>query len=295
MKEIANNSIKVWLIKERLWKLGLHLFFIVFSLVIIYPFWMVLVDSVDDKISLGLTLIPESFTLEAYKTVLEQQNTLSVFLNSILRVVAGASMATTVTFGAAYALSKKRIPLNRLMTAYVIIPMFFGGGLIPFYLLINNLKLMDSRWALILPYVFSGFNILVTRNFIYSLPIELEESALLDGANEMVIAFRIYLPLCLPIIATIALWSAVAHWNEYFYAMIFIRTPSKQVLQVMLRNVLVQSQISDIFDDTAMMIKVAEKSVRSALLFISTLPILIVYPFAQKYFIRGLTAGAIKG
>jgi putative aldouronate transport system permease protein len=204
-------------------------------------------------------------------------------------------MATVVTFGAAYALSKKRLPLNRIMTVYVIIPMFFGGGLIPFYLLINNLKLMDSRWALILPYVFSGFNILVTRNFIYSLPIELEESALLDGANEMVVAFRIYLPLCMPIIATIALWSAVAHWNEYFYAMIFIRTPAKQVLQVMLRNVLVQAQLSDIFDDTAMMMKVAEKSVRSALLFISTLPILIVYPFAQKYFIRGLTAGAIKG
>jgi putative aldouronate transport system permease protein len=211
MKRAANDSINIWRIKERIWKVGLHLFFIVFSLAIIYPFWMVLVDSVDDKISLGLTLLPESFTLEAYKTVLEQRNTLSAFLNSILRVIVGTSMATVVTFGAAYALSKKRLPFNRIMTAYVIIPMFFGGGLIPFYLLINNLKLMDSRWALILPYVFSGFNILVTRNFIYSLPIELEESALLDGANEVIIALRIYLPLCLPIIATIALWSAVSH------------------------------------------------------------------------------------
>ncbi|MDL2228857.1 carbohydrate ABC transporter permease [Treponema sp. OttesenSCG-928-L16] len=282
-------------IKERLWKYGLHLFFILFSFLIIYPFWMVFVDSINDRISLGLRLLPKKFSLEAYKIVLTQQTTYTAFLNSILRVAVGMTMATVVTFGAAYALSKKRIPFNRVMTMYVIIPMFFSGGLIPFYLLMNSIGLMDSRWVLILPPVFSGFNILVTRNFIFSIPIELEESALLDGANEMMIAFRIFLPLCLPIIATIALWSAVAHWNEYFHAMIFIRTPAKQVLQVILRNVLIQAQLSDMFDDTAMMIDVTERSIRSALLFISTLPILVVYPFAQKYFIKGLTAGAVKG
>jgi len=204
-------------------------------------------------------------------------------------------MATASTFGAAYALSKKQIPFNRVMTAYVIIPMFFGGGLIPFYLLMTNLKLIDTRWVLILPFVFSGFNILVTRNFIYSIPVELEESALLDGANELRIAMQIFLPLSLPIIATIALWSAVGHWNEWFYGLIFIRTPSKQVLQVLLRRVLLQSALSEMYDDPTYALSITERSVRSALLFITTIPILLVYPFAQKYFIKGLTAGAIKG
>jgi putative aldouronate transport system permease protein len=205
------------------------------------------------------------------------------------------TIAVLVTFGAAYALSKKRIPFNRIMTVYTIIPMFFGGGLIPFYIQMLRLQLVDNRWALILPAVWSGFNILVMRNFIYSIPSELEESALIDGANELVIAIRIFLPLSLPIIATIALWSAVGHWNEWFNAMIYIRSPSKQVLQVLLRRVLMESQVSEMYDDPTNAVRETEKSVRSALLFISTIPILVVYPFAQKYFIKGLTAGAVKG
>jgi len=275
--------------------LVLHAFFIVFSILIIYPFWTVLVDSLDDSISTGLKLWPRVFTIEAYEVVLGQRNTLTAFFNTVFRTLTGMTMSTVSTFGAAYALSKKQIPFNRIMTTYVIIPMFFGGGLIPFYLLMTNMRLMDTRWVLILPFVFSGFNIMVTRNFIYSIPVEMEESALLDGANELKIALRIYLPLSLPIIATIALWSAVGHWNEWFYGVIFIRTPSKHVLQVLLRRVLLELQASEMFDNPAFLPPVSERNVRSALLFISTVPILLVYPFAQKYFIRGLTAGAVKG
>ena len=185
--------------------LVLHLFFIIFSIIIIYPFWSVLVDSLDKRVTYGIKLWPQNFSVESYKIVLSQKNTLNAFFNSVFRTLVGMTMATASTFGAAYALSKKQIPFNRVMTAYVIIPMFFGGGLIPFYLLMTNLNLIDSRCALILPFVFSGFNIMVTRNFIYSIPNELEESALLDGANELKIAIQIYLPLSLPIIATIAL------------------------------------------------------------------------------------------
>ena len=256
---------------------------------------MVFIDSVDDTVSACIKLWPRSFSLSAYKAVLEQRNTLNAFINSIIRTSVGMSIATAVTFGAAYALSKKRIPFNRLMTAYIIIPMFFGGGLIPFYLHMRNLGLMDSIWALILPGVFSGFNILVTRNYILSIPAELEESALLDGANEVIICLRIFLPLSLPIIATITLWSAVSHWNSWFDGMIFIQTPSKQVLQVLLRRVLMEAQLSEAFDDLGSMVQMTPLTIRSALLFISTIPILVTYPFAQKYFIRGLTAGAIKG
>jgi putative aldouronate transport system permease protein len=280
---------------DLLWKIFLHLFFILFSVCIIYPFWSVFVDSIDGTISTGLKLWPGKFSLSAYGTVFSQNNILVAFLNSVLRTVVGMIIAVFVTFGAAYALSKKRIPFNRFMTVYTIIPMFFGGGLIPFYIQMLRLSLIDNRWALILPAAWSGFNILVMRNFIYSIPSELEESALIDGANELIIAIRIFLPLSLPIIATVALWSAVDHWNEWFNAMIYIRSPSKQVLQVLLRRVLMESQLSEMYDDPTHAVRETEKSVRSALLFISTVPILIVYPFAQKYFIKGLTAGAVKG
>jgi putative aldouronate transport system permease protein len=282
-------------VRDYAWNILLHIFFILFSFLIIYPFWTVLVDSFDDSIRVGLKILPGKFSLEAYKTVFGQNRIVIAFVNSLFRTAVGSVLAVLVTFGAAYALSKKQMPFNRFMTVYVIIPMFFGGGIIPFYILMNQIGLMDSRWALILPMVFSGFNILIMRNFIYSIPAELEESALLDGANEMSIALRIFLPLSLPIIATVALWCAVDHWNSWFDAMIYIRSQSKQVLQVILRRVLMESQISELYDDSTRAVRQTEKSVRAALLFVTTLPILVVYPFAQKYFIKGLTSGAVKG
>jgi putative aldouronate transport system permease protein len=282
-------------VRDYVWNILLHMFFILFSFLIIYPFWTVLVDSFDDSIRVGLKILPGKFSLEAYKTVFSQNRIAIAFINSLFRTAIGSAIAVLVTFGAAYALSKKQMPFNRFMTVYVIIPMFFGGGIIPFYILMNQLGLMDSRWALILPMVFNGFNILIMRNFIYSIPTELEESALLDGANEMSIALRIFLPLSLPIIATVALWCAVDHWNSWFDAMIYIRNQSKQVLQVILRRVLMESQISELYDDSTRAVRQTEKSVRAALLFVTTLPILVVYPFAQKYFIKGLTSGAVKG
>jgi putative aldouronate transport system permease protein len=282
--------------KDRFGPLFLHLFFIVFSFLVIYPFWIVLVDSLDNKVQIGFRVLPAEFSILAYKTVLSKDNVISSFFNSVFRTAMGTVLSVTVSFGAAYALSKKHMPFNRLMTAYVIIPMFFGGGLIPFYLQMMNLKLVDKLWSLVLIGAFSGFNILVTRNYVYSIPVELEESALLDGASDLTIAFKVFLPLSLPIIATIALWAAVGHWNEYFNAMILIRSQDKQVLQVLLRRVLIDQQMTSVVKDAGLfMQQAAERSVRNALLIISTLPILVVYPFAQKYFVRGLTSGAVKG
>jgi putative aldouronate transport system permease protein len=281
--------------KDIFFPLILHIFMILFSFLIIYPFWSVLVDSFNNDLPDPIRFFPKKFTVEAYQTVLQQSNTVSAFWNSLFRAVTGTTMATIITFSAAYAISKKKIPFNRLMTAYVIIPMFFSGGLIPTYLLISNLKLIDNRWVYILPHLFSGFNIFVTRNFINSIPYELEESALLDGANEILIAIKIYLPLSLPIIATIALWAAVGHWNSWFDGMIYIRTPSKLTLQVLLRRVLLVNQLTELYDDASYLPPVTPRSIQAALLFFTTLPILVVYPFAQKYFIQGLSAGAIKG
>ena len=280
---------------ESLTTVVIHSIFVIFTLSVIYPFWTVLMDSVSSTVTSGIKVLPKGFTLDAYALAFSQRNVASSFGNTIFRTVLGTALCTVSTFCAAYVISKRSIPFIKLMTLYVLLPMFFSGGLIPLYLQIQRLGLIDNRLGLVLPFVFNGFYIMVTRNFIYSIPGEIEESALIDGANEVIIAFKIYLPLSIPIIATIALWAAVYQWNEWFYAMIYIRDPKKQVMQVLLRRVLMESQISAMMDDPSVQPKMTEKSLRSALLFISTIPILAVYPFAQKYFIRGLTTGAVKG
>ena len=173
--------------------------------------------------------------------------------------------------------------------------MYFGGGLIPQYLLFRDAGLIDNRLVLILPSMFSAYNILVMRNFISDIPPELEESGKIDGANDVTIAFRIYLPLMKPILATIALWAAVGLWNEWFNAMIYIMTPSKQVMQVMLRRMLMDAQIAAMYDDGIVDITVQEDAVKAVTIIVTILPIICAYPFAQKYFVQGLTSGAVKG
>ena len=281
--------------EDRVLNTVLYLFFILFSFSVIFPFWTVIVASISVDERLGFAVVPVGFSLEAYKEVLTQKTLLYAYMNSFLRTSVGTVSTVTVTLCAAYALSKRKIPLIKTMTAVIVIPMFFGGGLIPTYLLIRSLGLIDNRWVLILPFVYNGFYIMVTRNFLYSIPPDLEESAYIDGANELTIAFKIIFPLSIPIVATCALWSAVAHWNEWFAAMIYLYDPQKQVMQVLLRRILLEAQPSALFDDPSYTPKLTETSVRSATLIVTIAPILAIYPFVQKYFVSGLTSGAVKG
>lgn len=277
-------------------KIFCYSFVVIFSLMVLLPFWSVLMDSFSGRqVKLGARLWPEEFTLEAYKSVLTQKKLFTYYGNTIYRTVVGTVLCVLVTFLAAYPLSKRNMPFNRTITYMVVFTMYFSSGLIPQFLLFKSLNLWDNRWVLVLPSVFSGYYILVMRNFIADIPMELEESAHLDGANDITIAFRIYLPLLLPIMATITLWSAVALWNEWFNAMIYITSADKQVMQVMLRRMLMEAQLAAMYDDDVTVISQTEEAIKAVSIFVTILPIVCLYPFAQKYFIAGLTSGAVKG
>lgn len=278
-----------------------YTFMIIFLLTIIFPFWQLLVDSFSSKATaneLGFKLWPTEFSFESYKEVILTDVVKMAYFNTIYRTVLGTITCVLITFCAAYPLSKRKLPFNKILTMMVIFTMFFSGGLIPEYLVVKNLNLINNRLVLFLPLIANGFYIMVMRNFLYSIPEELEESAFLDGANELTIAFKIMMPLSKPIIATISLFAAVLFWNEWFQAMIYVRDPDKTVLQLLLRRIIQENQISDLMiemggDDATK--PVSEDSVRAATMFITIGPIIAAYPFAQKYFIRGMMTGAVKG
>lgn len=280
---------------EKIWEFLLHVFLILIVVSIILPFWFTLVSSFEKVETIGVRFWPERPTLDSYKALLERPMLGTAAFNTVARTVIGTFLTTVISFATAYVLSKRNLPFNRFLTIIVIIPMFFGGGLIPFYLQMKKMGLVNNFLLYILPSIVSGYYIMVMRNFLYSIPGDVEESALIDGANEVRILFSIYLPMSLPIIATIALWSAVSHWNEWFTGYIYMTDQKLIVLSVMLRRVLMEAQTTDLFNDPAMIQQMSPKGLRSALIFVTILPILAVYPFAQKYFVVGLTDGAVKG
>lgn len=269
---------------------------ILFTFMVLYPFWTVLMDSFSESdVHVGVRLLPDHFTLKAYHHVLTQHTLLRAYGNTFFRAIVGTVLCVITTFMAAYPLSKRDLPFGHLITYLMLFTMYFSGGLIPNYMLIKQIGLMDSRWALILPTVFTANYIIVMRNFVSSIPEELEESAFLDGANDMVVAFRIYMPLMKPIIATIALWAVVAYWNEWFNATIYITDPKKIVMQVLLRRLITDAKVAAASDDVYTSVTQNPEAVKAATIFVTILPILVSYPFAQKYFVGDLTVGAVKG
>lgn len=296
VKIAANNKIRAKSGADHLLIGFCYFVAILFSLMVLLPFWSIICDAFSGApVKLGSRMWFENFTLSAWKEVLSQNKLLNYYANTIFVTVVGTIGGVVVTFLTAYPLSKPNMPFNRLLTYMMLFTMYFGGGLIPTYLLYKDFGLHDNILVLILPGLFSAYNTLVMRNFLADVPAELEESAKLDGANDMTIAWRIYLPLAKPIIATIALWVAVAKWNAWFDAMIYIITPEKQVMQVMLRRLLMDAQIAEMFDNGVSEITVQTDAVKGVSILITILPILCTYPFAQKYFISGLTSGAVKG
>ena len=287
-------------LEDRLLDVSVYIIVIMFVISIIYPFWTMLVDSFSSARAseqLGIKLIPPEFSLEAYGKVFRQEIVGKAYINTLFRTGIGTVLTVFITFCAAFSLSKRELPFRKSITLVIVLTMFFGGGLIPEYIIVKNLGLINNRWVLVLFFLVSPFALIVTRNFIYSIPDELEESALIDGANEFTILFRLIAPLSKPIIATIALWTAVMHWNEWFRAMIFIRDTDKTVLQLLLRRILLEDQMLAVYDDLMIdeATETTETSVSAATLFVSIGPIILVYPFVQKYFIKGVMVGSIKG
>lgn len=244
----------------------------------------------------GLHLIPTKFDFNGYVMVMHNNQVWLSYRNTIVRTLLGTSLTVMMTFLGAYPLSKRYLVHRKFWTGFIVFTMFFSGGLIPSYLLVKNLGLMNSVWALVLPGAVSAYMLLVVRSFIAGLPESLEESARIDGANEIRVLFSIIIPLSMPIIATVGLFSAVGHWNAWFDSMIYIQDARKQVLQILLRNILlVGSDPSWEANSSGAKLNVNSETLKMATLVVSIVPILAVYPFLQKYFMKGALIGSIKG
>ena len=272
-----------------------------FILAIILPVVYIILASFIDPITLqnsGLTFDFSKWTLTAYERVLSNSQIWVGFRNALIYSVLFTVISVVVTLLAAYPMSRTDFKGREFFNVIFVITMFFGGGLIPTYLLISNLGMLDTIWAILLPGAFSVWNMIIARTYYQGVPHDLEEAASIDGATEMVYFFKILLPVCTPIIATIAMWQFVGMWNSYFDAMIYLNSASKQPLQLVLRSILIQSQpepgmVSDM-QSTAARAQLAEL-LKYATIIISSLPLMIMYPFFQKYFDNGIMAGAVKG
>ena len=273
----------------------------VLMVVTLYPLLYVLFASLSDASKLmkhsGLLFKPLGLNLSSYKIVIQDRQILSGYMNTIIVVVAGVLISMVLTILGAYTLSRKNLYWGKMISMIVIIPMFFSGGLIPFYLLVKNLGMLDSLWALILPTALSTYNMMIMRTALAGVPKALEEAAEIDGANPLVVLFRILIPLTIPTIAVLILYYAVANWNSWFNAMLFLpKAKEKWPLQLVLRNLLIQNQTDDLTSGVAAADKFSvSETIKYATIIVSTLPILCLYPFLQKYFLKGVMVGSVKG
>ncbi|WP_127583024.1 carbohydrate ABC transporter permease [Paenibacillus koleovorans] len=284
------------------WFDGLNIGFMsVFTLLILYPFWQVIILSFSNSLeatTLGFHFWPKTWSLEAYKFLFSYDEIMRPYLNSIARTVSGTVLELLFTVLAAYPLAKKELPFRSSLTFYFLVPMFFSGGLIPSYLLMKSLGLLDNFLVLILPGAVAIFSIIIMRNYLMSLDVALEESALIDGAGYWTILFKVILPVSKPVLATVALWGAVSHWNAWFDAMIYIRDRDLTVIQVIMREMLtsVSQQYNDlVLSDHNQMAELSLSNVRSGITLLSIGPIVLIYPWLQKYFIKGIMLGSLKG
>ena len=272
-----------------------------FVVAIIIPMLYIVIASFMDPITLqnkGITFDFSKWTTTAYERVMTNSQIWIGFKNAVIYSVLFTVVSVTVTLLAAYPMSRSDFKGKGFFNIIFIITMFFGGGLIPTYLVMSNLGLVDSMWAVILPGAFSVWNMIIARTYYQGIPTELREAADVDGANEITFFFKILLPVCTPVIAVLALWQFVAMWNSYFDAMIYLNDSAKQPLQLVLRSILIQNQpesgmISDM-QSTAARAQLAEL-LKYATIIVSSLPLLVMYPFFQKYFDSGIMAGSVKG
>ncbi|MDO4327184.1 MAG: carbohydrate ABC transporter permease [bacterium] len=269
-----------------------------FCLLVLLPFLHVVSLSFSSPESsfAQIRFIPEKFTLQNYVQVFKNKYIYSGFANSIFRTVVGTFLSVLATVCAAYPLSKTYFPHKTFWTLFIVFTMFFSAGLIPTYLWNKQLGLMDNKLVLILPGLISAYNVVIARNFFMGIPESLEESAKIDGANDILIFFQIVAPISKAIIATLALWIAVGHWNAWFDSTLYIRDAGDQVLQVVMRRIVLEGQIAAMeLDDPNLASAANPETIKAATIMVTTLPILCVYPFVQKHFVKGVVVGSVKG
>ncbi|MBD2845632.1 carbohydrate ABC transporter permease [Paenibacillus sp. IB182496] len=236
---------------------------------------------------------PKGFSVNAYEIVLGSRRFWDSFGNTVFITIVGTALNTFLTILAGYALSRKRLKGQRLFMFLFIFTMLFNGGIIPTYLVVKEVGLLNSLWALIIPGLVAPFNMIIMRLYFFNIPDSMEESAKIDGASHFRILFSIMIPLAMPSIATISLFYAVEYWNNYFEALIYITNHERFPLQVFLREMISNASSADI-NNMDLMMNTAQESVRGATVVAATVPILLVYPFLQKYFVKGAMLGAVK-
>lgn len=287
-------------------KLGDHLFYTLCGLLMIflaaitlYPFLYVLFASLSDPDKFlavkGILWHPLDLTWQSYKAVLNNPNILIGYRNTIFIVGMGTFINVFFTSLGAYFLSRKGPLWKKPIMILIVITMFVDGGLIPNFLLVQNLGMYDSLWALIIPGAISTFNMIIMRTAFQGIPVSLEESARMDGANDWIILFKLILPLSIPTMAVMGLFYAVGHWNSWFSASIYIQNKSLYPLQLILRDIIVKSQTDEMTIGAAMGNSYAMSfTIKYATVMVATIPILVLYPFIQKYFVKGVLIGSLK-
>lgn len=273
----------------------------VLVLITLYPMYFVVIASFSDPtyVATGETLLlPKGITLRGYQKLFEYKQLWTGYKNTIFYVIAGTLFSLFVNIPAAFALSRKELYGRRLFTAFFLIPMFFTGGLVPTYLIISKLNLVNSFWVMVVPFSVVTYYIIVGRTFfVTSIPNELWEAAQLDGCGTLRFFLNIVLPLSKAIISVIGLWAAVGLWNSYFNAMIYLQEEELQPLQLVLRNILINNQAMSTVEtgqEAAEMKKIADL-IKYGVIVVSSLPIMLLYPFVQKYFNQGVMLGSVKG
>ena len=295
MRKKTSNTIK----ENRVFNIVNIAIMSAFALIIIIPIWTIVVDSFTNPASLSTSaqfrLFPKEFSLENYKVVFADVSIWSAFLISVLKTVIGVITHVFFTAMVAYGMSKSYLMGRKFYTAIGIITMFFGGGMIPTYLLIKSLGLLNSFWVFIIPALFSYYDMIILMNFFREIPPSLEESAKIDGAGVWSIFLKIALPLSKPAICTIALFNGVYQWNDYMTTKLYINSKVLYPIQMKLYEIIVQQQAQTMKPTTgSVIIPTTSQSIQLATIVIATVPIILVYPFLQKYFLSGMMVGAVK-
>lgn len=278
-----------------------YIFLTIVALLVIYPLIFVVSASLSNPefvISGEMWLWPKEFTLDAYDKVFKNKEIINGFVNTLKYTVFGTILNVIMTILAAYPLSRKDLKGRGFIMAFIVFTIFFSGGLIPTYLLIRDLGMLNTFWVMIIPNAVAVWNIIIMRTFFQAIPAELEESAMIDGAGNFRTLWSIVLPLSFPVIAVMVLFYSVGHWNSYFQALIYLQDQEKFPLQLILRQILIQGQTDDMVQTTSESFLAQQLSVEGlkyAVLIVANLPMLMLYPFLQRYFVKGVMIGSLKG
>lgn len=277
---------------------------LVMSFIMLYPLWYCIVGSLNegtDYLRGGVFLWPRKWTLANYKAVFLDKSILTAFAVTVAKCAVGTVSSVLCTSMVAYAITRPGLKLKKYYIPFIMVTMFFSGGLIPYFLLIMDLNLYDSFWVYIIPGMFSAYNMIIIQSFMRDIPNELIESAKIDGANEYWIFFKMILPLSKPVLATIALFTIVNHWNGYFDSMMYTASQSLQTIQLFLKKVITDPSVARGLGAAASVTipdqatTLTPQVVKLATMVVTALPVICIYPFLQRYFVKGVTMGAVKG